>query len=77
MIQKEVAFRREPSGTVTVPTANSPSGVLPVGRMAIAGLRWWRRQSSPQPNGGFREINAAEAGCSENVIAAISSHKSL
>jgi hypothetical protein len=29
MIQKELAFRRERSGTVTVPGANSPSGILP------------------------------------------------
>ena len=29
MIQKELAFQRERSGTVTVPGANSPSGILP------------------------------------------------
>src|SRR5262245_64766827 len=29
MIQKELAFRGEWSGSVTVPDANSPSGILP------------------------------------------------
>jgi hypothetical protein len=29
MIQKELAFRRERSGTVTVPGAKSPFGILP------------------------------------------------
>jgi hypothetical protein len=29
MIQKELAFLREQSGTVTVPGVNSPSGILP------------------------------------------------
>jgi hypothetical protein len=56
MIPKELAFRREPSGTVTVPGANSPEESCPAGLLAIAGLRWWR-QSPSQPNGGFREID--------------------
>jgi hypothetical protein len=56
MIQKELAFRRERSGTVTVP-GDSPVESCPAGLLAIAGLRWWRRQSPSQPNGGFREID--------------------
>jgi Protein of unknown function (DUF3489) len=49
MIQKGLAFRCERSGTVTVPGANSPPESCPAGLLAIAGLRWWRRQSPSQP----------------------------
>jgi Protein of unknown function (DUF3489) len=45
MIQKGLAFRRERSGTVTVPGALARPESCPAGLVAIAGLRWWRRQS--------------------------------
>jgi hypothetical protein len=43
MIQKGLAFRRERSGTVTVPGALARPESFPAGLLAIAGLRWWRR----------------------------------
>jgi aspartyl-tRNA(Asn)/glutamyl-tRNA(Gln) amidotransferase subunit A len=57
MIQKALAFAAQLSGTVSVPGAISPVESCPAGLLAIAGLRWWRRQSPSQPNGGFRETD--------------------
>jgi len=43
MIPKELAFRRERSGTVAVPVGAASPESCPAGIAAIAGLRWWRR----------------------------------
>jgi hypothetical protein len=38
--QDDLALSAQPSGTVTVPVAHSPSGILSVGLLAIAGFRF-------------------------------------
>jgi hypothetical protein len=52
--QKGLAFGREQSGTVTVPGTRRASGSCPAGCMAKVGLRWWRRATPHQRDGGSR-----------------------
>src|SRR5262249_52408795 len=54
IIQKGLAFVREQSGSVTVPGTKRASGSCPAGCMAEVGLRWWRRTTPHQRNGGSR-----------------------
>ncbi len=44
IIQKELAFGREQSGTVTIPGARRARGIRPAGCKAEVGLRWWRQR---------------------------------
>src|SRR5215831_8137606 len=75
MIQKELAFRRERSGTVAVPVRAASPESCPAGLAAIAGLRWWRRhrrrnrmEDSVKLTDTQRRLLAAASQCDDGAL---------